>query len=333
MQSSHQQAKNWIIINHNNFFRPLLQNLEDTGLELAHEHWHPTPELLEKSLACFIWFYDALRHPLKVFVLRQRLHKHGVPLIAWNRDAPHYLNRKAWRLNLLNHFRLFDIYATHTLIDDKRQFANLQLFLPNAANPKLYNLRGPEKEIFNHLRQTENYQYDVSFFGGMDGQRHKEDLERQHFFEALGQRLEQLGISCLFVDTGNEGMPIERQIEIIQKSRINLSYGARCEYLSPVASGLPERFFGIPACGGFLLGDKRTHTKDNFEPEVHMSEFSDLEECISKIQYYLEHFDHIRDMAEKAYYHVIAHHTYKNRADKLVSAIHAWHQGKKGLIR
>ena len=325
--------RNHVIINHSGFFGPLLQGLKGYDLMPVFEQWEPEPELCSQSLACFIWFYDALRHPLKVIKLKKYLRRYGVPLVAWNRDAPHYLNRKSWRLDLLDRIRLFDIYATHTLIDSNRHFADTELFLQNAVDPMLYHLMGPEKEVLGRMRDSGNYRYDVSFFGGMGGTRHKEDLDRQLFFNDLTDRLEHLGISYLFIDTGNEGMEIEKQIEIIQTSRINLNYGARCEYQAPIASGLPERFFGIPACGGFLLGDQRTHTKDCFEVGVHLDDFSNIDECVSKIVHYLSHFNQTRDIAEKAYHHVHKQHTYDHRAETLHQALMAWHEGERGLLR
>jgi len=325
--------RNHIIINHNDFFKPLILGLKERGLEPIFDQWQPETELLQKSLACFIWFYDALRHPIQVLALKLQLQRYGVPLVAWNRDAPHYLNRKPWRLNLIDRFKLFDIYATHTLIDTKRKFAGMQLFLPNAANTELYNLGGPVTEVFNRLRQEKNYRYDISFFGGMDGNRYKEDLDRQLFFEALAKRLDEIGVHYKFVETGDKGIPLKEQIDLIQSSKINLNYGARCEYQAPIASGLPERFFGIPACGGFLLGDRRIHTNDSFEIGVHLDDFSNLDECVEKIEYYLVHFEQSRKMAEQAYRHVLKHHTYTHRAATLHQALMDWHKGKRGLIR
>jgi len=208
--------RNHIIINHNDFFKPLILGLKERGLEPIFDQWQPETELLQKSLACFIWFYDALRHPIQVLALKLQLQRYGVPLVAWNRDAPHYLNRKPWRLNLIDRFKLFDIYATHTLIDTKRKFAGMQLFLPNAANTELYNLGGPVTEVFNRLRQEKNYRYDISFFGGMDGNRYKEDLDRQLFFEALAKRLDEIGVHYKFVETGDKGIPLKEQIDLIQ---------------------------------------------------------------------------------------------------------------------
>ena len=325
-------TKQLILINHTGFYFPLVKGLEEQGVQCLWDVWNPSREQLAISTACFIWFYDVLRYPLKVYKLKQKLNKHNIPLIAWNRDAPHYLNRKAWRLNLFNHIQLLDIYATHTLIDSKRTFSKSLLYLPNGANIKQYNLYGDENEVFSKLRADNNYKYDVSFFGGMDGKRYKEDLKRDIFFKNLAVELDKRGISHQFIETGNKGISLEQQIALIQTSKINLNYGARCEYNAPIASGLPERCFGIPAAGGFLLCDKRTHTKDHFIVGKHMDEFSSIDECVLKIEKHLTNFINIRNIAESGYHHVIQHHTYANRATTLLNAIQAWHNGKRGLL-
>ena len=322
-----------VIVNDPGFYLPLAKGLEEQGFQCLWDAWNPSREQLAISTACFIWFYDVLRYPFKVYALKQKLNKYNIPLIAWNRDAPHYLNRKAWRLNLFNHIQLLDIYATHTLIDSKRTFSKSLLYLPNGANIKQYNLYGDENEVFSKLRADNNYKYDVSFFGGMDGKRYKEDLKRDIFFKNLAVELDKRGISHQFIETGNKGISLEQQIALIQTSKINLNYGARCEYNAPIASGLPERCFGIPATGGFLLCDKRTHAKDDFTPGTNWAEFDGLDDCVTKIQYWLEHFDEARDLAERCHEHVIKNHTYAHRAKKMIDAIHAWHDGKRGLIR
>jgi spore maturation protein CgeB len=249
-----------------------------------------------------------------------------VPLITWNRDAPHYLNRKAWRLDWLDWSRQLDIYASHTLIDHRR-FADQILYLPNAADIDIYKPGGAISEVFSRLRNTDNYRYDVSFFGGMNGSRYKEDAERERFFKALGKRLTALGISFVFREA--EGMSVAEQIEFIQASRISLNFGARCEYQAPIASGLPERCYGIPACGGFLLCDKRTHARDDFNIGDNWAEFDSIDDCLAQIEYWLAHFDLARDLAERCYHHVMTHHTYRNRAATLHAALQTWYAGKE----
>lgn len=297
--------------------------LEERGLVFRSLDEVPADQPLADGFACIIWFYLPLRSPLETWRLKRRLQKYSVPLVAWNRDAPHYLNRQSWRLDLLNRAHLLDLYASHSLIDPRR-FADHVVYLANAVNTGMYHLDEPAEASLLRLRNPVSYRYDVSFFGGMDGKRYKEDAERERFFAELGKRLTTRGVSFLFREA--EGMSVPEQIELIQTSRINLNYGARCEYQAPVASGLPERCFGIPACGGFLLCDKRTHARDDFTIGENWAEFDGIDDCVTKIEYWLANFEQARSLAERCYRHVMTHHTYRHRAATLHEALLAWHE-------
>ena len=322
-------GRNRLIVNHSGFLPSIRRSLEERGVVINEDDWTPDPEKLEATLACYVWLYDCLRHPWRVWRLKRLLRRHNVPLITWNRDAPHYLNRKPWRLDWLDRVRLLDIYASHTLID-WRHFADTVCYLPNAADTDVYRPSAPVDEFFSQLRRPDNYRYDVSFFGGMNGKRYKEDGDRELFFLELGKRLTARGISFLFREA--EGMSVAEQIELIRASRINLNYGARCEYQAPVASGLPERCFGIPACGGFLLCDQRTHARDDFTIGENWAEFVSIDDCITQIEYWLTHFDQARDLAERCYHHVMANHTYRHRAATLHESLLSWHKRQNGLV-
>jgi spore maturation protein CgeB len=323
-------ARDHLIINHSWFSPPILHELAARGIELHMDAWQTLPVAGDRLLGAAIWFYDALRHPVKVSRLGARLSRQKVPLFAWNQDAPHYLDRAPWRLDLLDRFRLLDIYATHTLIDARRQFADAFMYFPNAADVSRYNLRGAATDVFAHMRDAARYEYDVSFFGAMDGLRYKEMRSRQEFFAALGARLTARGIRFLFRESA--GMSVEEQVALIQNSRINLNFGASCDYGAPLASGLPERCYGIPACGGFLLCDKRTHARDDFTPGENWAEFDGLDDCLAQIEFWLEKFAAARDLAERCHAHVMAQHTYTHRAARLHQALLAWHDGKRGRL-
>jgi spore maturation protein CgeB len=328
--------QNILLIVHSSLHPALRGELMARGLELRESaSWHEIDRSSpERILGAYTWFYKGLREPLRVLAMHRWLQQHNITLFTWNQDAPHYLNytklTRAWRLYVAQKLRLFDLYATHTLIDNSRTFASATLYLPNAADTNRYHLHG---RTLTNLREPESYRWDVSFFGGMDGNRYKEDRARQKFFSALAKRLNAAGISHRFVDTKDGGMPLDSQIDLIQSSRINLNFGARCEYQAPVASGLPERCYGIPACGGFLLCDRRTHAIDDFTPGENWAEFDGLDDCVTKIEYWLNHFDAARDLAERCHHHVMAHHTYAHRAEKLHKALLAWHEGSRGLLR
>ena len=320
--------RNVLLITHDSLHPALRRELAVRGLSLRESRcWQDADRSQpERILGAYTWFYEGLRHPLTVWDMRQFLRRQGIPLFVWSQDAPHYLNRAAWRLNWLDRARLYDLYATHTLIDS-RHFADTVLYFPNAADTTRYNLAGNSLEA---LRETSGYEYDVSFFGAMDGNRYKEMRERQEFFAALGERLKARNIRFLFREA--TGMSVAEQVAVIQKSRINLNFGASCDYRAPLASGLPERCYGIPACGGFLLCDRRTHAKDDFATGENWADFADLDDCVVQIEHWLTNFAAARDLAERSHAHVMARHTYSQRAATLHNALLAWHAGKRGRL-
>ena len=316
-----------LLIAHGSLHPALRRELAARGLVLRESlRWQDanrsTPD---RILGAYTWFYEGLRHPLAVWRMHRTLGRMRVPLFAWNQDAPHYLNRAAWRLDWLDRVHLFDIYATHSLVDTRR-FADRVIYLPNAADTGRYSLKDTTLPA---LRDPDRYEYDVSFFGAMDGTRFKEMRPRQEFFAALGERLAARGFRFLFRESS--GMSLEDQVALIRTSRINLNFGASCDYGSPVASGLPERCYGIPACGGFLLCDRRTHARDDFTPGDNWAEFDGLDDCVAQIEFWLARFDAARDLAERCHAHVMARHTYAHRAASLHSALLAWHEGRRGV--
>lgn len=317
--------RNLILVNQGKFYRPLLRELERLGFELAFDDWSPRPSVLERCFACFVSLYDCMRYPLRMWFFRRRLKEAGVPLVAWNRDAPHYFGKAPWRLDWLDWVRYLDIYATHTLADS-RSFADKVLYLANAADIEQYNLRGKPGEVLPRLRDRSIYRYDVSFFGAMDGTRYKEMRARQAFFAELAPRLSERGIRHLFREAA--GLSTDDAVALVQSSIVNLNYGASCEYGAKLASGLPERCFGIPACGGFLLCDQRSHARDDFTVGENWVEFSDIDDAVRKIEYYVRHLDEAREIAERCFHHVMEHHTYANRARTLRDAIREWHEAR-----
>lgn len=298
---------------------PVIRELEQLGFEVITNLWHPSDAQLQRLFLAWVYFYDCIKHPRKVGQLRQQLQQQA-PLVAWNRDAPSYKGRANWKIRLASWRKPLDIYMSHSLADGL-QFGSQQLYLPNAVDPLRYNLHGHTLE---ELRQTSRYKVDVSFFGGMDGLHHKGQRKRQIFFAELAKKLDALHISHHFFD--GKGLSAQRQIEYIQRSRINLQFGATCEYPGQQAGGLPERCFGVPACGGFLLADRRYHAADDFMPGQNYIEFASMHECIDQIRYYLQHFDASRDLAEAAYHHVLSHHTYQQRAQRIINSVAQWQQ-------
>ena len=247
-----------------------------------------------------------------------------VPHVYWNREGPSYFGEKRWRLSLLRYCSRMDAYATHTL-QDCGNFAADLIYLPNAARPEYLRMNGVPLEA---LRDPRGYRYEVSFFGNLDAARYPEMAPRVDFLAALAPRLARHGIA---LELQPIPATIADQVALIQESRINLSVqtgadnrfrrGARYR---PRGWGLSERCFGVPAAGGFLLSDWRFHAADDFVPGTEWASFSDLDDCVERVRYYLAHFDESRAIAEAARRRVVAQHGYVHRAQRLLAYADAW---------
>jgi spore maturation protein CgeB len=319
-----------LLVAHGSLHPALRRELAGRGLALRESgSWQDADRSQpERILAAYTWFYEGLRHPLNVWRMHRFLRQRGIPLFVWNQDAPHYLNRAAWRLDWLDRARLYDIYATHSLVDARRRFADSVLYLANAADTASYHLRSAS---LSALRDPARYDCDVGFFGAMDGSRYKEMRGRQAFFAALGERLAARGIRFLFRESA--GLSVGELVNLYQRTRINLNFGASCDFGSALAAGLPERCYGIPACGGFLLCDRRSHARDDFTPGENWAEFDGIDGCVAKVEFWLAHFSAARELAERCHAHVMAHHTYAHRAAALHKALLDWHAGGRGRLQ
>ena len=322
----------YVIVDYQNF-APISEAFERLGYRVLGSNKQITPEQLANCELALFCMFKSIKRPLRAWSTTRELNAGGVPVITWNRDGPSHKGDKAWRLWALRHFRFFNIYATHTL-QDAAGFAPQIVYLPNAAWDTEYHLGGATLES---LRDPTAYKYDVSFFGRISAANYPEMRKRENFFRALAPRLSTLGIVHSFVDGP---LAYSEQRTFIQTSRINLNYHAGCddnyhggnEIGREKSWGLPERCFGVPACGGFLLSDTRKHAADSFRPGTEWIDFIDLDDCVGKIQYYLANFSASRAIAEAAYTRVRREHLYLHRAQALLAAAEVWRESRSLAI-
>lgn len=298
------------------------EGFEAIGCELIENIWQPGGSDLEDCTACIIDLYEGIRHPFRTLRLKYRLRRYGIPLIAIDRDAPWYRGIRQRKLWLFRALGVLDIYASHSL-QNADKFAPAALYLPNAVRSRIYNLAG---RSLADLREPGSYRYDACFIGNLDATRYREHHKRVAFLDELLHRLTALGINCHFSDSAS--LTPAEQVALIQQSRINLNYGAACDNDSEKSWGLPERCYGIPACGGFLLSDSREHAKDDFAPETEWASFDNMDDCIAKVRFYLAHFELTRKIAEAAHQRVLRTHIYEIRARQILEAALAWRKNR-----
>lgn len=294
---------------------PLVEVLQKQGWEVlpAYERG-ATPEVA-------FWLanmYSDIKQPLEFRRNVADARKRGIPVLTWNRDAPWNLGAKAWRLWLIRNLRYLDIYLSHSM-QGAVGFAAETHYFPNAADTSRYNLAGTPLEA---MRKIEWYRYDVSFVGNIDALAHPEMRQRVALLKQIETGLLPLGIRCHFIHSS--GLSTAEQIDIIQRSRINLNVGAACDDGPEPSWGLPERCYGIQACGGLLLSDVRQHAADDFEHDREWLDFQGVPQCVERVQWLLADLQRARDIAEAAHLKVLTRHTYQHRTQQLLQWIADW---------
>ncbi|MEW6162061.1 MAG: glycosyltransferase [Nitrospirota bacterium] len=305
-----------IAINYRKGNLRLKEGIESAGHEVIDNIWDINSIVSERINAVIFEFKYIFKEKWKFLSLIYRLKRHGIPVITWNVDSPWNAGIRKWKVNLLLRSNILSLYATHSLQDTDWTKHTRTIYLPNAAWISKYNLRSATLE---DLRRPNIYKWDVFFIGNMDKERYREHENRVEFLERIGRFLTKKGINFLFAD--GKDLSFDEQVEIIQRSKINLSCLSAADSVYGKSWGLPERCYGIPACGGFLLMDDRVHIKDDFSIGDEVVTYSDIEDCKNKIFYYLDKHEERRRIAERAYQKVMKEHTYMHRARKLISEI------------
>lgn len=310
-------APDKVLLNFRKGFAPLREAFATLGFEVLENQWSPGAATLARTRLCIVNLYEAARQPLRAVRLKRHASRCGVPVIALDRDAPWHMGLRRRRLLLLAWLKPFDVYASHTM-QPTYEFAPLKIYNPNAVWTRNFNLHGASLEA---MRDPAWYELDVSFLGNLNGKRYREHAERERFFAELGERLAPSGLRVRFADSS--GIAEEEQIRVIQRSRINLSYRSSCDHQSAGSWGLPERCYGVPARGGFLLSDARRHAADDFDLATEWASYEGMDDCVDKIRHYLAHLDEARRIAEAAHARVTHDHTYEHRARNLLAAADA----------
>lgn len=297
---------------------PLMFALEKQGCEVLRIA--KIDDALEQNLeGCSAFMgniFDDIKKPRMLLKLKKRLRRLGIPYVFWNRDAPWNCAMRWRRKILLRLIQPVDIYLAHSL-QGHRLFNRHAGYFPNAAQERYSAGLDLEK-----LRDETQYEYDVSFIGAFGSAKSANNRKRAAFLNELKKQLIAAGpkIRLLWHDTHADAIPADQQMAIIRKSKINLNLGAICDLPGEMSWGLPERIFGIPAGGGFLLTEDRKHLQDTFGQEQ-IDSFASVEACSKTTLHYLANFTLLREKAERLHHLVMENHTYESRALTLMKII------------
>lgn len=103
---------------------------------------------------------------------------------------------------------------------------------------------------------------------------------------------------------------------VFRDSKINLNIS-----LKSILTGIPLRCIDIMGCGGFLLTNYQADLFRHFEPGVHFDYFTDENDMLQKIDYYLTHEDERMTIAENAKETIKLNHNLTNYLQEMIEFV------------
>ncbi|MFA6448200.1 MAG: glycosyltransferase [bacterium] len=99
-------------------------------------------------------------------------------------------------------------------------------------------------------------------------------------------------------------------------SRINLNLTK-----SQLKTSVNQRVFDAPACGGFVLTDKREDAELLFDTDKEIAVFNNEDDMATKVAYFLENNEERESRARMTKRHVLAEHTYAHRIRRMLEVV------------
>ncbi len=248
--------------------------------------------------------------------LLRRLEKMNVPTAMWFVEDH----------KIFTYWRAFaPLYSVFAVIQKNPFLQALEeigqknaLYLPMAALPSFHcpaTISPEEQKTFGA---------DVAFLGaGYPNRRLAfKPLTQVKSFKIWGTEWE--GDTQLMRHVQQEGARIspEDAVKIYNATKVNLNLHSSLDSSTVITDGdfVNPRTFELAAIGAFQLVDKRLLMDELFTADM-LATFTSLEEMYAKIDYYTTHEAERVAMSQKARAHVLEHHSYEKRMQRLLEAV------------
>lgn len=103
---------------------------------------------------------------------------------------------------------------------------------------------------------------------------------------------------------------------VFHNSKINLNITSRT-----IESGIPQRVFDVLVCGGFCLTNYQPEIAELFEDGKELVMYTDMEDLVAKVDYYLNHEEERKQIAKAGYEKVCNSFSIKNRIAELIKFV------------
>ena len=178
---------------------------------------------------------------------------------------------------------------------------------------------------YAYSKTADALEHDVTFVGLPHGDRREvvARLERAgHPVECWGQgwpngRLDHAGMVHLFgASAVNLNLSNSSTPHRTPRARLGAMVRGRWSEVGrpqPRPSQIKGRMFEVPGSGGFLLTENVPHLEDFFVPGREIGVFSDTDDLIAQVRYWLDHPDERAAVTEAGHRRALAEHTYDHR--------------------
>jgi spore maturation protein CgeB len=193
-------------------------------------------------------------------------------------------------------------------------------YLPCACDPTIH------KPLQLTSEELERFGSPISFVGaGYHNRRtmfiHLADLP----FRIWGTEWPEAKPYDRLVAEGGRRVSPEEYVKIFNATAININLHSNTERdgVEPGGDFVNPRTFELAASGAFQLVDARVHLPECFAEGKEVIVFRNLEELKQQINYYLEHEDERKIIADRARKRALQHHTYETRLIEMLRVIYA----------
>lgn len=178
---------------------------------------------------------------------------------------------------------------------------------------------GWDPDVFPYSRASSDFLNEVIFIGGWD-------RDRERFLERIAARFDlKIWGPAYWGERTRRGSPLRRcwqgqaltaraAAQTLATSKIALNVVRR----QNLPDGVIMRTFEVPGCGGFNLSTRTQGAIDIFPAGEAGAYFSDADDCIRQIGYYLSHPMDRNRIADDAHRIVSGTHRYVDRARRVL---------------
>lgn len=109
---------------------------------------------------------------------------------------------------------------------------------------------------------------------------------------------------------------LEDMPKVFHRSKINMNFTIR-----NIRTGLPLRIWDVLGAGGFLLTNYQIELGDFFENGKDLVYYESIDDMLQKADYYLNHEEERKAIAQSGYEKVKKYHSYEQRVEKILEVI------------